>query len=44
MLAMLFARYVIRGLWKYNDIPMELREEVDKILIAEGREDLINAK
>ncbi|MGX9931945.1 hypothetical protein ACW0KB_11970 [Virgibacillus salarius] len=43
MLAMLFARYVIRGLWDYKNIPDELKGDVDKILIAEGREDLINA-
>ena len=43
MLAMLFARYVMRNMWDYKDVPDELRPEVDKILRAEGREDLINA-
>ncbi|WP_337970315.1 hypothetical protein [Virgibacillus salexigens] len=41
MLALLYATYVIRGLWLYKDVPMMIRSEVDKILIAEGREDLI---
>lgn len=41
MLAMLFATYVIRGKWDYKDVPHQLKEEVDKILKAEGREDLI---
>ena len=44
MLAMLFATYIIRGKWKYEDVPALLKEDVDKILIAEGREDLINAE
>lgn len=38
---MLFATYIIRGKWAYEDVPAELKPEVDKILIAEGREDLI---
>lgn len=41
MLAMLFATYIIRGLWNYEDVPEMLIDDVDKILIAEGREDLI---
>lgn len=41
MLAMLFATYIIRGLWKFEDVPSMLKEDVRKILIAEGREDLI---
>lgn len=41
MLALLFATYVIRGKWAYEDVPVQLRNDVDKILIAEGREDLI---
>lgn len=41
MLAMLFATYIIRGKWEYEDVPVELKLDVDKILIAEGREDLI---
>ena len=44
MLAMLFATYIIRGKWKYVDVPEILKEDVKKILIAEGREDLINAE
>ncbi|MBM7598460.1 hypothetical protein JOC34_000817 [Virgibacillus halotolerans] len=43
MLALLFATYVIRGMWDYNRVPVQLREEVNAILIAEGQEDLINA-
>ena len=41
---MLFATYIIRGKWKYVDVPDTLKEDVKKILIAEGREDLINAE
>ncbi|MFC4387528.1 CD1375 family protein [Gracilibacillus marinus] len=41
MLAMLFATYVIRGKWSYENVPTELKSDVDAILIAEGREDLI---
>ncbi|WP_268233827.1 CD1375 family protein [Virgibacillus oceani] len=41
MLAMLFATYIIRGKWAYKDVPDILKADVDKILIAEGREDLI---
>lgn len=44
MLALLYATYIIRGLWKFKDVPEMLKEEVRKILIAEGREDLINAE
>lgn len=44
MLAMLFATYIIRGKWKFADVPEILREDVKKIIIAEGREDLINAE
>ena len=43
MLAMLFATYIIRGKWNYIDVPDELKPDVDKILKAEGREDLISA-
>ncbi|WP_255247370.1 hypothetical protein [Paucisalibacillus globulus] len=43
MLAMLFATYIIRGKWVYADVPAELKPDVDKILRAEGREDLIGA-
>lgn len=38
---MLFATYIIRGKWKFEDVPDVLKEDVRKILIAEGREDLI---
>lgn len=41
MLAMLFATYVIRGKWDYERVPAQLKADVDAILIAEGREDLI---
>lgn len=41
---MLFATYVIRGKWNFVDVPKILQEDVKKILIAEGREDLINAE
>lgn len=41
MLAMLFATYVIRGLWEYDRVPNQLKADVDAILIAEGRNDLI---
>lgn len=44
MLAMLFATYIIRGKWKFKDVPDILKEDVKKILIAEGREDLINTE
>ncbi|GGB41813.1 hypothetical protein GCM10011409_19200 [Lentibacillus populi] len=41
MLAMLFATYIIRGKWDYNRVPDMFKADVDAILIAEGREDLI---
>lgn len=41
MLALLFATYVIRGKWDYDRVPEQLRGDVDAILIAEGRGDLI---
>lgn len=41
MLALLFATYTIRGKWDYSRIPEDIRDEVDAILIAEGRSDLI---
>ena len=41
MLALLYATYIIRGLWKFEDVPSMLKEDVRQILIAEGREDLI---
>lgn len=44
MLALLYATYIIRGLWKYEDVPSLIKEDVARILIAEGREDLINAE
>ncbi|WBX80114.1 hypothetical protein PD280_21345 [Virgibacillus salarius] len=43
MLAMLFATYIIEGKWEYNRVPTILKPDVNVILIAEGREDLINA-
>jgi len=44
MLVLLYATYIIRGLWKYSDVPNMLKNDVKQILIAEGREDLINAE
>lgn len=44
MVALLFATKIIEGLWKFKDVPGTWREEVRAILIAEGREDLINAE
>lgn len=38
---MLFATYIIRGLWEYERVPEMFRDGVDAILKAEGREDLI---
>lgn len=43
MLAMLFATYIIEGKWEYIDVPRVLKPDVDKILLAEGRRDLIGA-
>lgn len=41
---MLFATYVIKGMWDYNRVPEQLKADVDAILIAEGRGDLIGAE
>lgn len=41
MLAMLFATYIMRGKWSYKDVPEIIKSDVSKILVAEGREDLI---
>lgn len=41
MLTLLYATYIIRGLWQFKDVPTLLKEDVKKILIAENREDLI---
>lgn len=41
MLALLYATYIISGMWKFEDVPEMLKEDVKKILIAEGRGDLI---
>lgn len=41
MIALLFATYIMRGKWPYEDVPDVLRNDIDKILIAEGREDII---
>lgn len=38
MLALLYATYIIRGKWKFEDVPNMLKEDVKKILIAEGYE------
>lgn len=43
MLAMLFATYIMRGKWAYKEVPEMLQDDVKKLLIAEGREDLIGA-
>lgn len=43
MLALLYATYIIRGLWKFNDVPEMLKDDVAKILIAEGRGDLVTS-
>ena len=40
MLAMLFATYIIRGKWKFEDVPVVLQGDVKKILIAEGKGEL----
>lgn len=42
MLALLFATYIIEGKWPHDDVPVQLKKDVNKILIAEGREDLIS--
>ncbi|WP_262481848.1 CD1375 family protein [Bacillus sp. CH30_1T] len=39
MLAMLFATYIIRGKWKYEDVPELIKADVNKILKAEGYTD-----
>ena len=44
MVALLFATKIIEGLWKYGDVPATWKNDVRDILIAEGREDLINAE
>lgn len=42
MLALLYATYIIRGKWKYEDVPNMLKDDVKKILDAEGYEDYAN--
>lgn len=44
MLAMLFATQIIEGNWTFARVPSLWREDVRALLIAEGREDLINAQ
>lgn len=44
MVALLFATKIIEGLWEFKNVPGTWREDVRAILIAEGREDLINAE
>ena len=44
MVALLFATKIIDGLWEFKNVPATWREDVRSILIAEGREDLINAE
>lgn len=41
-MALLYATYIIRGKWKFKDVASPWVEEVRTLLIAEGREDLIN--
>lgn len=42
MLAMLFATYIIKGKWAFKDAPDQLKPDIEKILVAEGREDLMD--
>lgn len=42
MLAILYATKIIEGLWTYAKVPNTWKNDVREILIAEGREDLIN--
>lgn len=42
MVALLFATKVIEGKWEFDNVASLWKEEVRAILIAEGREDLIN--
>jgi len=42
MVALLYADYVIQRKWEYKKVPKLWRDEVKAILIAEGREDLID--
>lgn len=44
MVALLFATKIIEGLWEFKNVPATWRNDVRDILIAEGREDLINAE
>jgi len=43
MISTLFASQIIKGNWPYDRVPDEYRKDVDNILKAEGRDDLINA-
>lgn len=40
-MALLYATYIMRGLWTYDKVANTWKEDVKQILIAEGREDLI---
>lgn len=40
-MALLYATYIMRGLWTYDKVASFWKEEVKQILIAEGREDLV---
>lgn len=42
MLAILYATYIIKGFKKFSDVPDVLKEEVEKYLIEEDMEHLIN--
>ncbi|MGM0942968.1 MAG: CD1375 family protein [Bacillota bacterium] len=37
----LFTKYIIRGKWKFFDVPTLLKTEVAELLEEKGREDLI---
>lgn len=41
VIALLFATNIIEGLWTFDNVGHLWKEDVRKILIAEGREDLI---
>lgn len=41
MVALLFATKIIEGLWGFERVPATWKDDVRKILIAEGRKDLV---
>lgn len=41
---MLYAKYIIKGMWEYERVPESLKDLVDAELIKEGREDLIKRR